>query len=125
MGSCDTQMDKGKQDLENIIPALNANTRARTLMEAWPRIVQFQLDGEAKPFYVVIDNGQMKLSEGIHPSPHIQVLGDAKEFSRVVRGEKDITHPLLFGDLRLGLGKNMEMITFSRILTSVTRKWGA
>ncbi len=118
-------METGRSELERVIPALNASPRAKNLMEAWPRIVQFDLEGEAGPFHIIVDKGQMKLGAGVHKAPNIVVAGDTAEFANVILGKKDITHPLLFGQLRLTQGKNMEMITFARILAAITRKWGA
>ena len=66
-------MAEGKIELARIIPLLNANPRARNLMEAWPRIVQFNLEGEESSFHIIIDHGQMKLGEGIHDKPHIML----------------------------------------------------
>ncbi len=117
-------MGEGKKELLEKIPMLNSNRRAKNYMEAWPRIVQFELEGEEAPFFIVIEGGRIELKEGRHQKPNINIQGDAEEFGAVVRGEKDITHPLLFGKIWLSSGKNTEMITFSRILSSVTRKWG-
>ena len=115
-------MAQGKDDLKGIVPFLNENPKAMELMKVWPRKVQFELDSEASPFHIVIEQNSMSLFDGACKEPDIIVAGDAKEFANVVTGVKDITHPIAHGQLVVKKGKISEMVHFNRIVQLAKRR---
>lgn len=116
-------MGEAKNELAKLVPLVNANSRATKIMESWPRTMLLELEGETGPFYLIIDQGRMSLEEKSPKEPDIIMQGSAAEFARVARGDKDITHPLGHGHLRLSRGKGLELVIFlSRIFGAVHRK---
>jgi putative sterol carrier protein len=114
-------MNHTMRALQSAIPRLNENKAARNLMEAFPRTVQLNLEGEARPLHLVIAGGRMELREGAALSADIVVVGETAEFARVVNGELDVSHPIAHGKLRVEKGKVSDMTLLTRILWSTKR----
>ncbi len=116
-------MGEAKKAVEELLPQLNASKGAMKIMEGWPKAMLLELEGEEKAFYIVIDQGKMSITETLAREPDLVMHGDAKEIAQFFRGDKDITHPLAHGHLRLSRGKSLELVVFlSRILGAVHRK---
>lgn len=115
-------MSETYSEMTRIIPLLNDSKAAKTLMEALPRIIQFELDGEQKKFFITIKQGQMSISQGISKRANIVVSGDTSEFAKVVAGKIDITHLIARGQITVEKGKVSEMTLLNRILWSNIRR---
>jgi len=116
-------MGEARSELVNVVPLINSSSTAMKIMEGWPRSILLELDGEESPFYIIIEQGKMRVEEKLDKEPEIVMLGSAMEIAKVFRGDKDITHPLAHGQLRLKRGKSIELVVFlSRILGAVHRK---
>jgi len=115
-------MTQIKEALKDVIPFLNGNARAKQLMEVWPRVLELGLEGEEKPFYLVIDQGQMALEERVDKLVDIVISGSSKAFIDVMTGRKDVTYPIAQGELKLARENVPDMITFSRILRTLERR---
>jgi putative sterol carrier protein len=113
-------VDETKNELMKRIPDMNANPRAKQLLEVWPRKVQFELDGE-KPFYVNFEKGAVTGGDGTIENPDIVMNGNSPIIARVIRGEVDITHPIAHGELSLKKGKIKDLLTFSRVLAIIKK----
>ena len=115
-------MGQAKTALEELLPSINSSRSAKELMEAYPRKIKFELDGEKGPIYMVITQQQMALTETIVGEADIVAKGDGTEFSRVIRGEIDVTHLIARGQLTIKKGKISEMTLLNRILWSAKRR---
>jgi len=115
-------MGEGKDELKRVIPLFDGNPRAMEIMEGWSKTVLFDLDGEETPFYIRVKKGRMSLGVGVPQEPDIVVKGDGKELAKVVRRERDITHPIAEAHLRIDKGKLSQLILFDRILATAKRK---
>ena len=115
-------MVRGKDDLKDMISSLNKNARARELMSVWPRVLKLDLEEEKKPFYLVIDQGQMALKEKVDKPVDIVISGSIGAFMDVMMGRKDVTYPIAHGDLKIAKERVPDMITFSRILRTQERR---
>jgi putative sterol carrier protein len=116
-------MGEAKSEVIKLVPLINSSSGAMKIMEGWPRSILLELDGEENPFFITIEQGKMRVEEKSNKEPDIIMLGDAREIAKVFRGDKDITHPLAHGQLRLKRGKSIELVIFlSRILGGVHRK---
>jgi putative sterol carrier protein len=113
---------QAKTALEELLPLVNNSRSAKELMGAFPRTIQFELDGEQKPIYMVIAQQQMAMAETISGEADIVATGDGAELARVIRGEIDITHLIARGTLFIKKGKISEMTLLNRILWSVKRR---
>ena len=115
-------MGEGKDELKKVVPLFDDNPWAREILEGWPRTVLFELDGEESPFYITVKEGKMSFGEGAPGEADIIVRGEGKEFARVVRRERDITHPIAEAGLTISKGKLSQLILFDRILATAKRK---
>ncbi len=115
-------MSEGKDELKKVVPLFDGNPKAVEIMEGWPRTVLFELDGEKPPFYITVKEGKMSFAEGVPKEADIVVKGNGKEFAKVVKRERDITHPIAEGSLRVDKGKLSQLIIFDRILATAKRK---
>lgn len=109
-------MGETKKAFEEAIPGINRNNRAIDLMEAFPRVIQFDLDGEEGKIYLVVKKGKMALAEKISGEPDIIVSGETGPFAKVIKGGIDVTHPIARGQLTVKKGKISEMTLLNRIL---------
>jgi len=115
-------MGKAKDTLEQMIPGLNDNPKAKGIMKAWPKKLQFDLGDEGSSFHIVVDQEEMQLLEGTCREPDIIVGGDEKALAEVVEGVIDITHPISQGRLVVKKGKISEMTHFNRLIALANRR---
>jgi putative sterol carrier protein len=108
-------------ELGNLIPKLNEHRVAKSLMEVFPRNVEFNLQGEDGPFLLSIQKGQIAMSKGAMENADLVVAGDSAEFAKVVRGKLDVSHTLARGQIRVEKGKVSEMTLLNRILWALQR----
>jgi len=115
-------MGRAKDALASAISILNRSQKAREMIEAMPKVVCFDLEGEEGPFYVVVEGEQLNLMEAISGEPEITVSGDANEVAKIASREREITHPIAEGKISITKGKLSRMIVFDRILSFQGRK---
>ena len=112
-------MGKAMETLERRIPMLNKSHRAKELMEVWPKIVRMEFRDEPSPFYMIVENGQIRLEKSFAKEPEIIMVGDGQEFVKVAAGEKDISHPLFHRQIKIIKGTVKEVMVLSRIIGSI------
>jgi len=115
-------MAEAKNKTEQIVPLLNASPKARKLMEVWPRVVQLDLEGEERPFYLIFDGGLAAVRESAAKPADLVISGSDKAFMDVMEGRKDVTYPIAHGELKLAKEKIPDIIAFSRILRTMERR---
>lgn len=115
-------MSKLRETIENTIKLLNANNRAKELMQVWPKIIKLEMDGEKEPIYMSTVKGQMELMENPGSPVDITITGKSEAFLDVMSGKKDITYPIATADLIMDRRNIEDMITFSRILRTQERR---
>ena len=108
--------------LSALVPRLNESRSGRSLMEVFPRTIQFRLDDPAGPFYLRIADGQATLAKGIAPNIDLEVAGKSEEFARVITDRVDVTWPIARGDITVEKGRVSELTLLNRILWAVERK---
>jgi putative sterol carrier protein len=110
------------QEVAALVPKLNASPAARNLMGAFPRVIQFGVQGEGPPFCIRIENGTIELQDTIPNRPQLVVhVLHGKKFLDVLRGRLDISHTFASGDLTVEHGKASEMILLNRILAAAQK----
>jgi putative sterol carrier protein len=108
--------------LSALVPRLNEGRTARSLMEVFPKTIQFRLDGEDGPFYLGIADGRATLARGVAPKIDIEVEGSTGEFAKVLTDRVDMTWPIAEGHIRVVKGKISELTLLNRILWAAERK---
>lgn len=117
-------MGRAKDALTSAISILNQNQKAKEMVEAIPKVICFDLEGEEEPFYVVVEGKQLNLTEAISGEPDIIVSGDAEEVAKIASREREITHPIAEGKISITKGKLSQMIVFDRVLSFRRREKG-
>jgi putative sterol carrier protein len=112
-------MGKSMDTLGKRIPILNSSKRAKELMEVWPKVIRMEFVDEASPFYMIIENGEMRLERSFRAETDIIMVGDGEKFAEVIAGNVDISHPLFRGQITLTKGTVKEMMALSRIIGSI------
>ncbi len=115
-------MGEAKNEIKRVIPLFDDNPKAKEIMDGWPRTVLFELEGEETPFYISVRDGRISIGEGTPTEVDILVKGKSKEFARVVRRERDITHPIAEAVLWVEKGKLSQLIILDRILAAAKRR---
>ena len=115
-------MGETVQEMEQLVPRLNGSRSARNLMEAFPKTIQFDLQGEEGSFFITIAGGQMTMTRGVPEKADILVVGESGEFAKVVRGKLDVTHPIARGHITIEKGKISEMTLLNRIIVATERR---
>lgn len=114
-------MNETRDALIEAAALLNESRSARNLMDAFPKTVQLELQGEAKPLHITISGGRMAVRDGPGAVPDIVIAGETREFARVVKGELDISHLIARGKLRIEKGKVSDVTLLNRILWILKR----
>jgi putative sterol carrier protein len=108
-------------ELEALVPKLNGHRLAKSLMEVFPRTIEFDLHGEDGPFVLNIQNAEIVMSKGATDKADLVVAGESSEFAKVVRGGLDVSHPIARGHITIEKGKVSEMTLLNRILWAMQR----
>jgi len=115
-------MDGAKNEMIKILPRLEGNPWAKEIMDGWQKTVLFKLEGEDKPFYLVIKGDEIIVKDEEIQNPDIVVEGKGEALAKVIRRERDITHPIAEGDIFVSNGKLSQLIILDRILATAKRK---
>ncbi len=115
-------MGEAKDELKRIIPLMDNNPRAKEIFEGCHKTVLFELEGEDPSFYISVSEGRVSLGEDIPENVDILLKGSGQELARVVRRERDITHPIAEASLWIEKGKLSQLIIFDRILATAKRR---
>jgi putative sterol carrier protein len=116
------RMGETYSEMIRIIPRLNESLKARNLMEAFPRTIQFDLEGEESKFYTTIEGGRMTITKGVSEKADIVIVGDTREFAKVAEGKLDVSHTIARGHITITKGKVSEMTLLNRILWATERR---
>lgn len=104
-----------------LLPKLNGSRGARSLMEVFPRTIQFTLDDPAGPFHLRIAAGQAVLAKGRAAQAELEVAGSSGALARVLTEKVDITWPIAEGRITCEKGKISELTLLNRILWAADR----
>ncbi|MBI4290640.1 MAG: SCP2 sterol-binding domain-containing protein [Betaproteobacteria bacterium] len=114
-------MGKAKEALKEAVPRMNANPKAREIIQVLPRVIAFDLEGEGEPFALAVkDDDTVCLSDETRDS-EIVVSGNAAEFAKIINREGEVTHAVAEGKIWVSKGKLSRMILLDRLL-NLSRK---
>jgi len=103
-----------------IVMRANKSSEGTRIMQQWTRhygkILQFETDTEK--FYLVIQNGKMRLLEGEYPAPDLTFRGTSKTVNEVFTGKKRFGDAMKNWELVL-IGAGHEGFTLGRLITTV------
>ncbi len=117
-------MGDAREATEKIVAAINAKPKAQAIIAAenWNIILQFDLSGEAEPFYIEIKGGKAAVIGGKHPSPTLFIAGKGTSVARATRGQGDFTHSISREEIEVKKGKVMELIRYGRAIAAALKE---
>ena len=73
-------------------------------------VIQFKFTGaEAGEWVAVINDGNVEVSQGTHPSPRMTLTADSADYVRIFTGELDGMQAFMQGKIRLAGDLNLAM----------------
>lgn len=115
-------MGAGKEELTKTIARAAESRRARQRAVDWNTVIQFELDGEEKPFCLIFNDGLGTVRDGPHIKPDIVVTGNTQDLARVATGDVSITHPISQGKMKVARGKFLELIRLERVIVDARKR---
>ena len=85
-------------------------------------MLELDLEGEERPFYLIVDKGQISVKEGVDNPVDMVISGNNEAFVDVITGRKDVTYAVAHGELKLAKEKIQDIIALSRILRTTGRR---
>ena len=110
-----------KEFFETIAMKANRSSDGQKIMKDWVgryhgKVIQFQTDIEK--FYLVVQDGKMKVLEGVYPAPDLTFKGSSKVVSEVFTGQKRIGEAMKAWELVL-VGAGHEGFALGRLVTTM------
>jgi putative sterol carrier protein len=111
-------MSEAREGIERIIKLINKTPKAKQVFESedWSYTIQFNLDGENDPFYLVIKNGIGKVIIGEDPNADMVIIGDNNSIVKTSQGRGDFTHGISREEITVEKGKVFELMRVSRAI---------
>lgn len=103
-----------------IVTRANKSHEGTRIMQQWTRrygkVLQFETDTEK--FYLVIQEGKIRLSQGEYAAPDLTFRGTGKTISEVFTGKKGFGDAMKNWELTL-IGAGHEGFTLGKLVTTV------
>lgn len=110
-----------KKLFEAIAMKANRSNDGQKIMKDWVghyhgKVIQFETDVEK--FYLVVQDGKMKVLEGVYPAPDLTFKGSSKVISEAFTGRKRMGDVMKTWELVL-MGAGHEGFALGRLVTTV------
>ena len=110
-----------KEFFEAIAMKANRSSDGQKIMKDWighyhGKVIQFESDTER--FYLVVQDGKMKVLDGEYPAPDLTFKGSSKTLSEVFTGIKHISDAMKAWELVL-IGAGHEGFALGRLVTTL------
>jgi hypothetical protein len=110
-----------KKFFEAVAMKANRSSDGTRIMKEWighyhGKVIQFGTDVER--FYLVVENGKMKVRDGVYPAPDLTFKGSSKTVSEVFTGRKRVGDVMKAWELVL-MGAGHEAFALGRLVTTV------
>jgi len=110
-----------KEFFEAIAMKANRSSDGQRIMRDWVghyhgKVIQFETDSEK--FYLVVQDGKMKVFDGVYPAPDLTFRGSSKIVSEVFTGRTRISDAMKAWELVL-VGAGHEGFALGRLITTM------
>ena len=110
-----------KKFLDAVAMKANRSNDGQKIMRDWVghyygKIIQFETDIER--FYLLVQDGKMKVLDGVYPAPDLTFRGSSKTISEVFTGRKRMGDVMKTWELVL-MGAGHEGFALGRLVTTV------
>jgi putative sterol carrier protein len=103
-----------------VVMRANKSSEGTRIMQNWTKhygkVIQFETDTEK--FYLVVQNGKIRVSEGEYNAPDLTFRGTSKTVNEVFTGKKRFGDAMKNWELVL-VGAGHEGFTLGRLITTV------
>ncbi|MHA2391563.1 MAG: SCP2 sterol-binding domain-containing protein [Promethearchaeota archaeon] len=86
----------------------------------WSMTFQFNMDNE-DPFYLEIKDQQVSVNSGTLEDAGIVISGDNNSIIKICQGKGDFTHAISREEIKVEVGKVMDVIRLTRAITIVLK----
>lgn len=70
-------------------------------IKSWNKAYQFKVEDSNEEFYIEIKNGELKVSEGSHPSPIATISAPKEVLDQVLKGELDAMKAFMMRKIKI------------------------
>lgn len=110
-----------KKFFEAVSMKANRSSDGQKIMKDWVghyhgKIIQFETDTEK--FHLIVQDGKMKVLDGVYSAPDLTFKGSSKTISEVFTGRKRIGDAMKTWELML-IGAGHEGFALGRLVTTV------
>ncbi len=111
-------MNEARIEFEKIIDLINKTPKSKQIFESedWRYTIQFKLDGEDAPFFLVVKDGIGKLIVGEDANVDMLITGDKNSIIKTSQGKGDFTHGISREEITVEKGKVFELMRISRAI---------
>jgi len=111
-------MNDGRIEFEKIIDLINKTPKSKQVFESedWRYTIQFKLDGEDDPFFLVVKDGIGKVFVGEDINADMLITGDSNSIIKISQGKGDFTHGISREEITVEKGKVFELMRISRAI---------
>jgi len=111
-------MNEARIEFEKIIELINKTPKSKQVFESedWRYTIQFKLDGEDEPFFLVVKDGIGKVIVGEDINADMLITGDNNSIIKTSQGKGDFTHGISREEISVEKGKVFELIRISRAI---------
>ncbi len=111
-------MNEARIEFEKIIDLINKTPKSKQIFESedWRYTIQFKLDGEDDPFFLVVKDGIGKVIVGEDANVDMLITGDKNSIIKTSQGKGDFTHGISREEITVEKGKVFELMRISRAI---------
>jgi putative sterol carrier protein len=104
-------LEEYKKSIEELFnKALEKMPEIRT----WNKVYQFKLEDDGE-FYIEIKNGELKVSEGTHPSPIATISGTKEVLNQILKGELDAMKAFMMRKIKIS-GNVLDTMNLKKLI---------
>jgi len=117
-------MNEVRIEFEKIIDLINKTPKSKQVFESedWRYSIQFKLDGEDEPFFLLVKDGIGKVIVGEDINADMLITGDSNIIIKISQGKGDFTHGISREEITVEKGKVIELIRVSRAIAAALKE---
>ncbi len=117
-------MTEARTEFTEIIERINKTPKAKKVFESedWKIAIQFELDGEDQPFYLVVKDGIGQVITGKKEDADMVITGKNTSIIKTCQGKGDFTHGISREEITIEKGKVFELLRVSRAINAALKE---
>jgi putative sterol carrier protein len=117
-------MSEARTEFSKIIELINKTPKAKKVFESedWKITIQFELEGEDQPFYLVVKDGIGQVIAGKKKDADMVITGKNTSVIKASHGKGDFTHGISREEITVEKGKIFELLRVSRAINAALKE---